>query len=187
MLLRFVLTILCVFVVSTSARADSAPGLGVGDEIPAAFAATDQFGVERHFDDLTGENGLVLVFIRSADWCPYCQAQLIDLGQRGHEIENLGYELAILSYDSVETLMEFTKEYDFQYTLLSDPDSGMIKDFGILNESIDTESSYYGIPHPGIFVIGKNGVIGGKLFEEGYKNRPPVDQITATLESLRKQ
>ncbi len=38
-----------------------------GDRIPA-FALPDQFGAIRTLHDLTGPNGLLLVFHRSADW-----------------------------------------------------------------------------------------------------------------------
>lgn len=157
---------------------------GVGSAIPHDLALKNQHGEDQSFDTLKGDKGLVLVFIRSADWCPYCQAQLIDLGQTGHEIENLGYGLAILSYDSVDALMTFTKKYDYQYTLLSDPNSEAIKAFGILNEDMNPGSAYYGIPHPGIYVIGTNKVIQAKLFEKGYQNRPPIDQITAAIKGV---
>ena len=32
------------------------------------FEATDQYGDSRDFDSLAGENGLLLLFFRSADW-----------------------------------------------------------------------------------------------------------------------
>ena len=42
-------------------------GLNVGDRIPD-FALPDQNGQQRHFRDLVGHEGLLLVFTRSADW-----------------------------------------------------------------------------------------------------------------------
>jgi hypothetical protein len=42
-------------------------GPALGEPIPR-FAARDQAGRLREFDDLRGPNGLVLVFFRSADW-----------------------------------------------------------------------------------------------------------------------
>ena len=38
-----------------------------GDVVPE-FEAVDQSGQSREFNDLTGENGLLLLFFRSADW-----------------------------------------------------------------------------------------------------------------------
>ena len=49
------------------ASKDVATGPGVGERIPA-FRLTDQTGQLRDFKTLTGKNGLLLVFVRSADW-----------------------------------------------------------------------------------------------------------------------
>ena len=73
-----------------------------------------------------GKNGLVLFFFRSADWCPYCQAQLIDVNGGVAEIEKRGYRVAGLSYDSPEILQAFTAKRHITYTLLSDPKSEVI-------------------------------------------------------------
>jgi cytochrome oxidase Cu insertion factor (SCO1/SenC/PrrC family) len=42
-------------------------GPAVGARIPA-FEAVDQHGKARTFDSLKGPHGLVLLFVRSADW-----------------------------------------------------------------------------------------------------------------------
>ncbi len=42
-------------------------GPAVGARIPD-FEAVDQNGKRQNFDSLKGENGLVLMFVRSADW-----------------------------------------------------------------------------------------------------------------------
>jgi len=42
-------------------------GPALGQRIPA-FAARDQFGKEQTLASLTGADGLVLLFVRSADW-----------------------------------------------------------------------------------------------------------------------
>ena len=42
-------------------------GPAVGEKIPP-FSARDQFGKEQSLASLTRERGLVLLFVRSADW-----------------------------------------------------------------------------------------------------------------------
>lgn len=42
-------------------------GPAVGERIPA-FETVDQSGTTRTFDSLKGPRGLVLLFVRSADW-----------------------------------------------------------------------------------------------------------------------
>jgi hypothetical protein len=42
-------------------------GPDVGAPVPV-FTLQDQYGAPRNFDNLRGAKGLVLVFVRSADW-----------------------------------------------------------------------------------------------------------------------
>ena len=49
------------------AQSGDGAGPGVGETIPD-FTAVDQNGKRRSFADLTGPNGLLLLFHRSADW-----------------------------------------------------------------------------------------------------------------------
>jgi hypothetical protein len=42
-------------------------GLSIGEKVPA-FRAPDQWNRSRDFESLSGPRGLVLVFVRSADW-----------------------------------------------------------------------------------------------------------------------
>lgn len=44
-----------------------AAGPEVGESVPA-FEAVDQSGAARDFSSLAGEQGLLLLFFRSADW-----------------------------------------------------------------------------------------------------------------------
>lgn len=152
-----------------------------GDRLPHDLAAKDQAGAEQNFESVKGEKGAVLVFVRSADWCPYCQAQLIDLADKGGEIDALGYSVVTVSYDDPEVLAAFADKYAFEYTMLSDLNSEIIKAFGILNEEMEPDSDYYGVPHPTIYVVNAQGIIQAVLAEEGYKTRPPVEQIIAAI------
>lgn len=52
---------------ASTASGSPAPGPEPGTLAPA-FEALDQEGVRRDFLSLTGENGLLLLFFRSADW-----------------------------------------------------------------------------------------------------------------------
>ncbi|MFI5387112.1 MAG: peroxiredoxin family protein, partial [Fimbriimonadales bacterium] len=105
--------------------AASAEDLGppVGTVAPDIGTRLDQTGRPHRLTDLMGKSGLVLFFFRSADWCPYCQAQLIDVNGGVAEIEKRGYRVAGLSYDSPEILQAFTVKRHLTYTLLSDPKS----------------------------------------------------------------
>ena len=49
---------------------------------------------------MMGPNGLMLVFSRSADWCPYCKTQMIELQDRLPNLKAQGLGLAVITYDS---------------------------------------------------------------------------------------
>jgi len=56
-------------------------GPQVGTRVPD-FSLLDQKGQSRTLASVMGPKGLMLVFYRSADWCPYCKTQLAELQTR---------------------------------------------------------------------------------------------------------
>jgi len=157
---------------------------GLGDKIPHDFSLKNQNGEVKNFDDLSGQKGVVVFFVRSADWCPYCQVQMLDLRDQGKAIEKLGYKIVTISYDKPEVLKKFTDKNNINYTMLSDVGSVAIKDFGILNGSFDIDHFAYGVPEPHVYIISKNQAILGILSEEGYKKRPQIEAIVETIKAL---
>jgi peroxiredoxin len=161
-------------------------GPPVGIAAPDIGIRLDQTGKPRAIADLMGKNGLVLMFFRSADWCPFCQAQLIDVNGGAAEIEKRGYHIAALSYDSPEVLQTFTVKRNISFTFLSDPKSEVIDLYKLRDPQYPSGSRAYGVPRPIIFVLDKAGVIKAKLYEESFKVRPPVTAVISTLDGLAK-
>jgi peroxiredoxin len=159
-------------------------GPAVGAMIPSDLTSVDQDGKARNLDNLKGEKGLVLVFYRSAKWCPYCKRQLVDISKNMSEITSRGYGLAAISYDSTDILKRFSDDRKLGYTLLSDPKSNIIDAFDIRNEGYKNMAFAYGVPYPMIFVISPDGTVLAKLAEEGYKERPPVHAIAEAIDAL---
>ena len=170
------------FAVSAWAGVDIGPS--VGAKIPDGFTALDQTGAKTDFGAIAGEKGLVLAFVRSAGWCPYCQKQLMDLQTIAGDLSKRGYNLAALSYDAPTVLAEFAKKRMITYTLLSDQKSAMIDAFDLRDPQYKEGSTAYGVPRPAIFIVDRGGVIRGKLAEDGYKTRPATDEILKMVESL---
>jgi len=86
------------------------------------------------------------------------------------------FGLAGISYDSVAVLEHFATRRKITFPLLSDPDSKIIRDFGILNEKVQ-QAMQAGIPHPGTFVVDAEGRVIAKYFEEDYRQRYSVSGI----------
>jgi peroxiredoxin len=110
---------------SAAAAADDL-GPPVGVSAPDIGTRLDQTGKPRKLADVMGPNGVVFMFFRSADWCPYCQAQLIEMNGGNADIEKRGYRTAALSYDSPEILQNFTAKRHIAFTFLSDPKSEVV-------------------------------------------------------------
>jgi peroxiredoxin len=165
-------------------------GPPVGAVIPHDLSTLDADGVAREFKNLTGEKGVVLVFIRSLDWCAFCQVQTLDITKREAEFEAKGLNVVFLSYDTPELQTRFKKKSHINPTVLSDPDSEIIKAFGLLNESMNPNGRYYGAPHPVVFIVNNEMTIAAKLYEEdylsndkSYRNRPKIDFILSAIDT----
>jgi peroxiredoxin len=169
--------------VAVTALADDL-GPPVGTKAPDIGTRLDQTGKPRTLADLMSKNGLVLLFFRSADWCPFCKAQLIDVNGGVGEIEKRGYNTAALSYDSPEILAAFTAKRNIAYTLLSDPKSEVIDLYKLRDPQYPPGNRAYGVPRPIIFVLDPNDIIKAKLYEESFKDRPPVTAVISKLDEL---
>jgi peroxiredoxin len=172
------------FAFPVAANPDFDLGPAINTVAPAIGTPSDQTGTPRSLDSLMGNKGLVLFFFRSAAWCPYCQAQLMDLNSGIAEIEKRGYRLAGLSYDAPKVLADFIEKRAIKYTLLSDPKSEVIDRYGLRDPQYPPGNLAYGVPRPIIFVLDRKGTIKAKLYEDTYKKRPPVGLVIETLDRL---
>ena len=94
-------------------------GPQVGEKVPD-FNLKDQYGNPQTLKSIMGPKGAMLVFVRSADWCPYCKTQLVDLQTGIEQLRKRGLGVATISYDPVEILAGFTKQHAITYTMLAD-------------------------------------------------------------------
>lgn len=168
-----------------AASGDERPMIGpaIGAAVPAV-EGRDQAGVLRNRAALQGERGLVLVFTRSADWCPYCQAQLIALEEARPQIEARGWRLAAITTDTVDELAAFAQRRGIDYPLISDEDSSVIRAFDIVDPQYPPGHRAHGVPTPTIFFVTPNAQVAAKLGNADYRVRPSTDQILAELDSL---
>lgn len=196
MVIRKIIFLLIVSIFSSSVYAQgSATKLGpdTGTAIPHDLALITTNGKVENFDDLTGEKGLALFFVRSFDWCPYCQKQAIEVNERASEFRARGINPVFLSYDAPDILKNFYDRYNFTMPILSDAENDVINAFEVLNaDSISEKSPIYGYPHPVVFLISPDRIIRDKLYIENenspigssYKDRPEIDVILAAIDTM---
>ena len=160
-----------------------APGFPVGSSIPA-IEAPDQNGKVQTFDSLKGDKGLVLVFNRSFDWCPFCKAQLKGLTKVSDEFKALGMGVATITYDPVETLKQAEEDFGVNFTMLHDEGVKHVNAFGIRNLEYKPGDFAYGIPYPGIMLVDPAGVVRYKFAEEDFRIRPDWSDVLAAARKM---
>jgi peroxiredoxin len=149
-----------------------------GAAIPR-FELQDQSGKTQNFDSLKGANGLLLIFSRSADWCPLCKSQLIDFESSRKNFEAKGVRVASITYDSPAVLQAFAQRKNINYELLSDPDSKTIDAFGVRN--LEVTGKQVGIAIPNYYLIGPDGVIRQRWEEDTLQDRVTANYFYETL------
>ena len=93
--------------------------------------------------------------------------------------------MAAITYDSRAILSEFAELHKIDYALMSDPQSEIIRSFGIL----DTDESPNNLPDfakkgialPGYFFVDRSGTVKEKYFGEAYYDRFTPNNVIAKL------
>jgi len=207
--MRMILTIIALVSVNTSAqevRKIDVWKLGpqVGATVPD-FSLADQHGKRQTLQSVMGPKGAMIVFYRSADWCPYCKTQLLELQGQYDKLRKDGLGLVAISYDSQEILASFSQQRGITFPMLSDVGSATIKCYGILNTvaeeglgpngkdpDVIAQVKLYvsanganerqrGIPFPGTFIVDRTGRVKARFFEDSYTVRNTVSNIRVKL------
>jgi peroxiredoxin len=163
----------------------TAPGPVVGQPFAHTLDLRDHSGAERSLQSLQGDHGVVLVFVRSADWCPFCKRQLAELNQRLAEFDARRLAVVSISVDPVEKIAAFQRLASIKFTLLADSDGAVVQALGIRDHQYPGDSAAFGVPHPMIFVIDRTGVVRAKFAERGYRSRPDLDAVLAEIDRLK--
>lgn len=98
-------------------------------------------------------------------------------------LEDKQIRVVAISYDPVEVLAKFAEKHKITFPLLSDPDSKVIKDYGLLNK--EAKGKTEGIPYPGTVLIDRDGVIRAKLFFDGYRERHAAVDILKAAAAIK--
>jgi peroxiredoxin len=173
-----------VSIAGVPAVASARDEIATGANVASVFAAKDSTSRIRSLSSIAGKKGTVIVFFRSARWCPYCQAQLKRLKDARAPLAQRGYALAALSYDSPATLAAFAAKTGVGYTLLSDEKSAMIDAFGLRDPAYGRDSFAYGVPKASIMIFDQRGTLRWKSVAVDYKIRPDNADILKAVDAL---
>lgn len=101
----------------------------------------------------------------------------MELQQNLDRFKQQGLGVAAISYDSPAILRSFADRQHITFPMLSDPDSKIIRAYGILNETVPVRDPTFGIPYPGTYIVDAQGKVVVKHFEDDYKDRVSASDI----------
>lgn len=161
------------------------PGPRVGEKLPDMIEAFDQTGRQQNLATLMGQKGVALFFVRSADWCPFCMRQLVDVNQRLAEFQALGLNVVSVSVDKIPLVAKFAEAQNIGYTMLADPNGAINAELGIRDEQYPVGTAKYGVPHPILYVIDRSGTIRLRYMEPTYRTRPDLSVVLREAAALK--
>ncbi len=73
---------------------------------------------------------------------------------------------------------------EVSFPILADPGHEIIDTYGLRDPAYEGQK-VYGIPHPAVYLIDKNGKVTWAKVESNYRERPTSQEIRAALGSLK--
>jgi hypothetical protein len=101
----------------------------------------------------------------------------VELERSLDQLKKQGLGIVAISYDSPAVLKSFADRQHITFPMLSDPNSKIIRSYGILNETVPTGEPTFGIPYPGTYIVDTQGKVVSKYFEDDYKERVSASDI----------
>ena len=143
--------------------------------------------------DLIKRGPLVVSFTRGS-WCPFCSAEVRALNEAYDQFREAGFELVVLSPQSLDRTRRQATVGKLKFSLLADTNNEIAKAFGlvytfpedlknvyssVLNLDIQAinEASSWQLPIPTRFVIDGNGVISDVKADPDYRYRPDPSDV----------
>lgn len=170
------------------AKPEDISPLLIGEKIPA-IQTPDANGNNFDLNAAIAKQPTILIFYRGG-WCPYCNKQLSGIQEIEGELKNMGYQIIAISTDSPDNLKSSITKSKLAYTLLSDADLNISKQFGLayrapaaydklLPVSSGGKNLDKLLPVPSVFFISKKGVIRFEYINIDFKQRISSDLLKA--------
>ncbi len=127
------------------------------------FKLPSSEGKEISLKSFKGKKRVVLYFYPK-DNTPGCTVQACGFRDKIKPIEKLDAVILGVSPDDLEKHEKFINKFDLPFTLLSDEEKGMLKDYGVWVKKNMYGKEYMGVART-TFIIGKDGKI-EKIYEK---------------------
>lgn len=157
-------------------------GISIGARAPLDVAVISD-NETTNLGEVLEAGPIVLFFIRSVEWCGFCQAQLKTAEQVIPELGARGYRAFAVSYDKPSIQAKFLADQSLSIKTLSDETSSLIDAFELRDPQF-TEGRAAGVPYATIMVIGKSGRILNKTVSGNHTSRPSNEQILNLVDAI---
>ncbi len=157
-------------------------GISIGARVPLGVAVKSD-NETTNLGEVLEAGPIVLFFIRSVEWCGFCQAQLKTVERIIPELETRGYRTFAISYDKPSIQAKFLADQNLSIKTLSDESSSLIDAFQLRDPQF-TEGRAAGVPYATIMVIGKSGRILNKTVSGNHTSRPGNEQILNLVDAI---
>jgi peroxiredoxin Q/BCP len=140
------------------------------------FKLADQDGVEHKLSDYKGKP--VVLYFYPKDDTPGCTKEACSFRDSFAEFKKAGVEVLGISVDNPASHIKFRRKYNLPFTLLSDTDKKVVKEYGVWVEKKNYGKKYWGTART-TFLIDKNGDI-----IHVFENVKPDEHAREVLEKL---
>lgn len=181
-------------------RAMPSPGLRAGDSAPD-FTLFNAFGRRVKLSDQLKKGPVILAFYRGA-WCPFCNIELNALQGSLTHFKKYNASLIAVTPQRPDKSKEQIKKAEYTFEVLSDLDNSVMKSYNLYFEVPRELHELYknrfgfditdyngkdrlGLPVPGTFVIGQDGIILSAYAKTDYKMRMEPEDILEVLKAER--
>jgi peroxiredoxin len=165
----------------------------IGENIPE-INLSDATGKNFDLNSAIARQPTILIFYRGG-WCPYCNKQLSGIQEIEPELKKMGYQIIAISTDSPDNLKASTAKNKMEYTLLSDADLNVSKQFGLAYKApaaydklLPTSSGGKNLdkllPVPSVFFISKKGNIRFEYINVDFKQRISSDLLKSVAQTI---
>ena len=199
-MIKFISVLILISALQLQAQ-EKPEGLFINSKAPD-FKGKDQNGNEVVLKDLRKKGPVVIIFYRGY-WCPYCNKELQKLEDSLQLIKEKGAQLIAITPEKQEGITKTVERTKATYPIITDDELKIMKAYDVAYQvdtktidrykmaSIDLaanngqkpEAVY--LPVPAVYIIGKDGEIKYRFFEEDYKKQAAVKDILSNLVGLR--
>jgi len=195
-MLKIILSLLLITTIELQAQ-EKPEGLFINSKAPD-FKGKDQNGNELVLKDLRKKGPVVIIFYRGY-WCPYCNKELQKLEDSLQLIKEKGAQLIAITPEKQDGVAKTIEKTKASYPIITDDELKIMRAYDVIYQvdsktvdrykmaSIDLAANngqkpdaVY-LPVPAVYIIGKDGEIKYRYFNEDYKKQAPVKDILDNL------